>query len=286
MPPVSVIIPAFNRAQTIGRALRSVLAQDFTDFEIIVVDDASRDGLRAALATVSDRRLTVLSHAENRGAAAARNTGIKAASGQYVAFLDSDDEWSPAKLRTQLAVLKAAQSSALLSFTGFYLRRGGAQPPRPVIPEGGRNAFRIVLGGCRLSPGSTLMCRRALFAEIGHFDENLRRLEDWDWLLRQSRRLEIAVVPELLATVHATPGSAKREDVEAALRTISQRFGPSIRATGWINHRIFRSSILWERAAALFRSGDRAGALRHAARSLALNPRRVLDLLRRDLLSR
>src|SRR5216683_1160872 len=93
MPRVSIILPVYNRAATVGVAVASVVAQTEQDWELIVVDDGSRDDLSGAMAAVSDRRIRVLRHERNRGAAAARNTGIKAACAPFIAFIDSDDEW-------------------------------------------------------------------------------------------------------------------------------------------------------------------------------------------------
>src|ERR1700677_5167969 len=108
MPEVTVVIPTHDRAETIMRAVGSVLSQTHSDFELLVIDDGSNDTTPALMAQVADPRLRLLQHTHNRGAAAARNTGIEAACGRFVAFLDSDDEWSPLKLELQLAELKAA----------------------------------------------------------------------------------------------------------------------------------------------------------------------------------
>src|SRR3954471_13927034 len=97
-PRVSVVIPAHNRAATLGRAVESVLSQTRQDFEIAIVDDASTDGTVAAIAAMHDDRIRLIRHDRNRGACAARNTGIRAGSAPFVAFLDSDDEWLPHKL--------------------------------------------------------------------------------------------------------------------------------------------------------------------------------------------
>ena len=96
----------FNRAAPVRRAIESVLAQTCQDFEIIVVDDGSTDGTAAAVETFADRRITLIRHEQNRGGSAARNTGIRASSAAYVAFLDSDDEWLPTKLERQLEVFE------------------------------------------------------------------------------------------------------------------------------------------------------------------------------------
>ena len=101
-PVVSVIIPTYNRAHLIGRAIRSVLDQTYQDWELIVVDDASTDDIPGIVKGFTDGRVKYIRHDENKGAAAARNTGIQAARGAYIAFLDSDDEWLPEKLERQV----------------------------------------------------------------------------------------------------------------------------------------------------------------------------------------
>ena len=102
LPKVSVVIPTHDRAHLVGRAIRSVLAQTFQDFEIIVVDDCSVDNTKEVVQSLADSRIRYLRHEINRGGSAARNTGIGAARGEWIAFLDSDDEWLPKKLEKQL----------------------------------------------------------------------------------------------------------------------------------------------------------------------------------------
>src|SRR5215469_10447854 len=105
---ISVIIPLYNRRDEIGRAIASALGQSRAPDEVIVVDDASRDGSAETVAALGDNRIRLMRHERNRGAAAARNTGIAAAQGDWIALLDSDDEWEPEKLAQQVEMLCAA----------------------------------------------------------------------------------------------------------------------------------------------------------------------------------
>ena len=105
MTQISVIIPTYNRVNLLNRAINSVLRQTFSDFEVIVVDDSSEDDTKAVVETLKDPRIRYICHDENRGAAAARNTGIRVSRGEHIAFLDSDDEWLSKKLELQIDAL-------------------------------------------------------------------------------------------------------------------------------------------------------------------------------------
>jgi glycosyltransferase involved in cell wall biosynthesis len=276
VPRVSVVIPLYNRAHTIERALGSVARQSFGDFEIVVVDDASRDGGAEKIAGF-DPRLRILRHPANRGAAAARNTGIKAAQGDYVAFLDSDDEWLPEKLGTQMGVLdRGRHDAAVTAFILIDERSGRREVVRAPFRGDPR---RSLLLGCAVSPGSTLIGRRDYFLDGRLFDEQLRRLEDWDWLLAYVRERDLALIDEPLAIIHGN-AAAHGADVLAALKAIEERHGRAIEALGSGSGRIFRSTLLLERAAAAYRGQDRSAATAMLARSLLLHPFRGDLLLR------
>jgi len=226
-PAVSVIIPAYNRALSIGRALDSVLAQGFADFEVIVVDDGSTDGTVALCDARTDPRLRILRHGCNRGAAAARNTGIAAALGVWCALLDSDDTWFPEKLERQLAFLRMHGGRYRACCTGYRILDGrGARDYLPAPVE-----RRRLLLGCDLSPGSTLLAERAVFAEVGLFDEDLPRYEDWDWLLRYDRAHELAVLPLPLAVIHFSPRRCAAA-IESSAKGFLERHGAELRTLG------------------------------------------------------
>lgn len=271
-PLVSVVIPAYNRAHLIGRAISSVLAQSHQRFEIIVVDDGSNDDLAAALAAVADRRLHCIAHPRNRGAAAARNTGVAEAIGEFVAFLDSDDTWYPEKLAYQVAAMRAQPADVAGHVCAYDCIKAGYSP-RQIAPNWLAQPFRrAVLFGCTCGPGTTLLCRRSVFAEIGPLDEELRRLEDWDWLLRLAEKgYRLLASPRALARVEVGSGAA-RLDVEAALNRIGTRHLEAAARDGAAARRIFAASLHLETAAAAF--GDRAyaSAVGEIVRGLARYP--------------
>lgn len=235
-PSVSVIIPTYNREQTLGRAIQSVLNQTFQDFEIIVVDDGSTDGTRAIVEGFCDARIRYLRHEQNRGAATARNTGIRAARGAYLAFLDSDDEWLPEKLSEQIALLKDPSADWGLSCSGFFLVVHGSE--QEYIHPRASSWFKRLHWTCDLSPGTTLVVRRECLAEVGPLDEAFPRFEEWDWLLRLSKRYKLAVVKKPLARVYR--GQLPKADVvEVSTHRFLSKHDEDFRAFGWYyRHRV------------------------------------------------
>ncbi|HUP91362.1 MAG TPA: glycosyltransferase family 2 protein [Solimonas sp.] len=208
-PWVSVILPTFNRAGTLPRALASVLAQSVGELELIVVDDGSTDGTAQLMAGIRDPRVRYVPRERNGGPAATRNSGIELARGEFVAFQDSDDEWLPLKLEKQLAALEAAGPQVGLALCGqlrwdtrelVYLpghaRRGA---------RSGRLRQEILRNNFALTP--SWLVRRAVFGQIGAFDETLPMLEDWEWLIRYTERGAAVLVDEPLMMVWESPDS-------------------------------------------------------------------------------
>lgn len=271
----------FNRAATVARAIASVLAQTIADWELIVVDDGSEEALAPSLATFADERVRVLRHDRNRGAAAARNTGIEAARAPLVAFIDSDDEWLPRKLERQLAVMERVPASLGALCTAFRLRRTRTGYAEDRYPRARGTWAATLLDGCFVSPGSTLLARRECFEAIGFFDEALGRFEDWDWLLRLVEHYAFDCVPEVLAVVHV--GDAPRTaTVATAASTLEMRQSARIRAmAGERGLRHFRASLALERANAAMLAGNSAAATAAIAEAMVLSPGRVLRFLGR-----
>jgi glycosyltransferase involved in cell wall biosynthesis len=202
MDLVTVVIPAYNRASSIARAIASALAQTVQPFEIIVVDDASTDetcNVVAALAA-RDARIRLLSESVNRGGAAARNAGLDAARTGFVAFLDSDDEWLPQHLERRLAWLQAEPKLALV-FGSFYVDDGRTRRPQHCHPLRGDPLEYLysARGGFRTS---TFAGRRAELLKV-RFDDRLRKHQDWDLILNLVERFGIAADSELTVVLHA-----------------------------------------------------------------------------------
>jgi glycosyltransferase involved in cell wall biosynthesis len=206
-PSVSVVIPTHNRRELVLRTLRSVLAQEELEFEVVVIDDGSSDGTADAIRILGDRRVHVHRNEQPLRVAAARNMGARAAAGRWIALLDDDDLWSPRKLALQLAAAESVGSSWVYSGAVEIDERGvllGGEPPPP--PE----ELLTKLRGRNLMPAgcSNVMVRTALFHDVGGFDTSLRHLADWDFWLRLAACGPPACVPLPLVAYRIHAGQA------------------------------------------------------------------------------
>ncbi|HKI97600.1 MAG TPA: glycosyltransferase family 2 protein [bacterium] len=202
---VSVIIPTFNRAHTIGRAIASALAQTQPVAEILVIDDASTDDLAGALAPFGSA-VRCIRHDVNQGAPAARNTGLREAACDWVAFLDSDDAWLPHKLERQRAFMVQYDLDA--SSTNCRFVWPGADQSEPADrPYGAPMGLDAFVWGCFISPGTNLVARKQCMLDIGGYDTRYPRYEDWDLLIRLawSGSVRFGYCHEVLAEIHRGP---------------------------------------------------------------------------------
>jgi hypothetical protein len=207
MPEVSVIIPCYNHALYLPFAIESVLAQSFTEWEAILVDDGSTDDTRAVAAGFTDPRIRYV-YQENRGLPTARNTGIHAAQGRYLAFLDADDEWEPTFLWVCQDALAAMDTSVAVVTLTRYIDEDGAVLPRSggAVLQSDQFRDRLLEGG--FFPVHAVLVRADAVRQVGLFDETLTSLEDWDlWLRITSSGGLMACIPQPLARYRQTPGS-------------------------------------------------------------------------------
>lgn len=267
---ISVVIPTYNRAHCIMRALESVFAQSLAPGEIIVVDDASRDDTAAVLAPHAGR-IRVIRHETNAGASAARNTGIAAAQGTWVAFLDSDDVWRPDKLARQLAFMAAHGINVCC--TNYNLIWPDGQVERAYRPYPPRMGIGHYVWGCFTGPGSTLIARRDLMTAIGGYDPRYPRYEDWDLFLRLADHPDVVLgfLNDYLADVRRdSKANAALVDkgldlmVDDHVERLSQRPG----ALG----RSFRAAIAFARSSNEISHGRYLPAVWHLVESFALAP--------------
>ena len=196
MAAVSVVIPTFNRAQKVVRAISSVLSQTFTDVEIIVVDDGSTDGTKKEVAQFDDL-VTYVAHSSNLGVSAARNTGIKGSGAPLIAFLDSDDHWLPEKLAVQVCFFDEHPEAVACQTEELWIRNGRRVNPMKKHLKPSGDIFEPSLKLCLVSP-SAVMLKRSFLDEVGFFDEDLPVCEDYDLWLRISCRYPIHLIKEAL----------------------------------------------------------------------------------------
>ena len=192
---VSVVIPAYNRKPLLRRALLSVSAQTRPADEVWVVDDGSTDGTEAMVA--AEFPAVEYVYQENRGVSAARNRGIEAASGEWIALLDSDDEWTPEKLERQLSAIDSEPSYKVCHCDEIWVRNGVRVNPRQRHRKSGGWIFRRCLPLCAISP-SAVVIHRSVFESVGLFDETMPACEDYDLWLRVCSRMPVLYVDEPL----------------------------------------------------------------------------------------
>jgi glycosyltransferase involved in cell wall biosynthesis len=210
---VTVIVPFLNRAGTLPRCIASIRAQTFGDWELIAVDDGSTDDSVAVIEAIADPRIRIIRHERNRGAGAARNTGLRAATGELIAFLDSDDEWLPQKLERQIPAIES--SGAGLVLCGFEEITDGVAEIH--LPPGDADWKTRLHWICGVRGGTTPLFRRSCLERVGFMDEEIFPLEDWDWLLRFAQAFPFAVVPEVLARAYS--GGARNPELVAKYTT-------------------------------------------------------------------
>jgi len=191
MSSISVVIPTHDRADLLPRALRSVLAQTLPPLEIIVVDDGSSDPTQQLMEQQFPRVRYL--YQSNQGVSSARNRGIEAAQGDWIALLDSDDEWLPQKLQLQMQVLQARPGIRLCHTEEIWIRNGRRVNAMSKHAKGGGHIFRQCLPRCVISPSAALI-HRTLLNEAGLFDEALPACEDYDLWLRLCAREPVSFI--------------------------------------------------------------------------------------------
>jgi len=268
MPPiVSVIIPAYNRSSTIARSVESALAQTFQALEVIVVDDGSSDATRDTVQSIPDERLKLICHATNRGAAAARNTGMRISEAKYIAWLDSDDEWFSEKLQTQLDALQYAAPDVKACYSAHERIEQGRM--RIHLPR--QNDRKKLFLGCDLGPGTTLLFERTVLEEVGYLDESLGRYEDWDWLLRYCSRYRLVGVQKPLARVHYTPRRSA-DILGASAHIFVSKYSSELRQYGWLYRRLVISRRWMEVASYYAQEHNVKMVIKYVTKAVLLYP--------------
>jgi glycosyltransferase involved in cell wall biosynthesis len=219
MPFISVIIPTYNRRELVCRAIDSVVNQTYTDWELIIVDDASEDGTcDFADGVQRDPRIHVIRLPLHRGVSAARNIGVAHGSGTWLCFLDSDDAWHRDKLRKQVAWLDGHREFRIVQTQEIWIRKGVRVNPPATHAKIHGFQFRENLERCMITP-SSVMIEKSLFLECGGFNEALPACEDYDLWLRITSAFPVGLIDEPLLTRHGG-----RSDQLSAAVPILDRF--------------------------------------------------------------
>jgi glycosyltransferase involved in cell wall biosynthesis len=283
-PAVSVVLPTFNRLRFLQLAVDSVFAQTFTDWELVIADDGSDEPTRAYLVAIHDPpRVRVLFCAHTGIPAKVRNAALGEATGTYVAFLDSDDLWSPRKLELQLKTLRS-RPRCRWSYTAFVQ----IDSENAVLPEESRRKWEpnegavfetIVRGKVSLRAPSLVMAERELVSQVGRFDEKLNSAEDMDLWARLARRSELALVNEPLARIRVHEDNYSSQDVSAglagwgcALKKLEDSSEPRLRPL--VRRERVRMAVGLARAHAVMRS--RSNVLRTVCRTFPFSWRYML----------
>ena len=186
---ISVIIPTYNRKKTLARAIQSVINQSLSSFEILIIDDGSNDGSEEWVKENFQNIKYI--YQNNRGVSSARNIGIENANGDWVAFLDSDDEWLPNKLHEQVKAIDSNPEVKFFHTNEIWIRNGVRVNQMKKHKKYGGYIFEKCLDICRVSPSSVLI-QKEVFDNIGVFDESLRVCEDYDLWLRITSKYPVA----------------------------------------------------------------------------------------------
>lgn len=269
-PNVSVIIPTCNRAEMVRRAIESVRAQTWQgDMEIIVVSDGSTDNTEETVASFDDSRIRFFKHKTSRGASAARNAGLRASRGKYIAFLDDDDEWTRDKLEVQMPVIEKSDPRIGLVYAWMECKENGE---RLYVhsPELRGDVFEQMLDGQVVGGCPTVIIKREVLDLVPGFDEELRRGNDGDFYRRISEHYHVDYVPKVLAHVHFGHADRisidNRRNLEAVIFALEKRLGQFQGA--YVKYPERKVSVLIQIMTSCLKTGHLLKAIRYSWQAL------------------
>lgn len=269
-PLVSVVIPAYNRATLIGETLESVYGQTYEPLEVIVVDDGSSDSLEAALSPYIPRGLRLIRHEVNKGAPAARNTGIAAARGEFVAFLDSDDLWEPEKTARQVEKMLASTLDTALVYSGIRKIDQDGRFLGFKTPAKKGEIYLDLLAENWIGSTSTALVRASALAHVGGFDTTLRSRQDLDLWLRLARefRIDFVDAPLVIYRVHTDRISSNVDSRIQGYESLLSKYRADIES-----HSAIHADYLYQIGFFYRRKGELSTACALFKQSLALRIR-------------
>lgn len=276
-PRVSVVIPSYDRPDLVGEAVQSVDRQTVNDIEVIVVDDHSPTPVEEHLDTSRFETVTVRCHRHerNRGANAARNTGISKANGEFVGFLDDDDVWKPTFVERQLETFRQANDAVGVAYTGLEVVDDEGVIIGTFRPRVSGDVTKRLLCGDRIGSFSRLLVRRSVIESAGTPDERYPSWQDMEWLLRLSEHCAFAATDGLLVRRRVdheqiSDDFAEKRDVTYPLLLSEYR---SLAAEyGWLTERRFMAATSATLASAAVQNEQYEGGRRYALIALAAYP--------------
>lgn len=284
-PLVSVVIPNYNYARYLRQAIDSALAQTYPRVEVIVVDDGSRDDSVSVVEGYQQRAR--LLRQQNCGVANARNRGAQASGGEYLAFLDADDYWLPEKLERQMALFEQDPELGLAhcGVEEFSDQQGALRQRREGMEGWVAHDLALFERAVILGGGSGLLVPRALFEEVGGFDERLSTSADWELFYRLAARRRVGFTPEVLvkyrmhnSNMHANIGVMERDMLFAFGKIFAPQTGKQGSELAHLRRRCY-SNLHMTLAGSYFQAGQYLKFARHAAQSLWLSPSKATRLL-------
>jgi glycosyltransferase involved in cell wall biosynthesis len=206
MPQISVVIPVYNGEKTIEETIGTVLAQTFTDFELIIINDGSQDKTKEIVEQIIDPRIKLYSYA-NGGLAASRNRGITKAEGEYISFIDADDLWTKDKLASQYAALQAHPQAAVAYSGTDWIDESSNFIRQASPPSASGNIYGVLLLSNIVGSGSNALIKQEALLMVGNFDESLKASEDWDLFIRLAAKYEFIRVDSSQILYRQSPNS-------------------------------------------------------------------------------
>ena len=271
-PLVSVVIPTHDRDNLLPRAIRSALNQTYSNIEIIVVSDGSTDNTDSIMKKIvsEESRVRYISYYPGKGGNYARNTGIKAAKGDYVAFLDDDDEWHPDKIQKQIDIV-AADSSIGLVCCGINSITEGVDYVTEYIPPAEYDSSKLILKKNCIGSTTTVMVQKDIFNKSGLFDEELGALQDYDLWIRICRYTHVGVVKEPCVEYYNYKSSNQvsqfTDKYEKAVKRITAKYRKSVKE---LSNSDKKERYIWMQlllAKKCIRNGDPKGARKYVRKS-------------------
>jgi glycosyltransferase involved in cell wall biosynthesis len=277
-PLISVVIPTYNRATLLSRAIRSVLAQSLQQFELLIVDDNSPDDTAAAVNAFGDERIRYIRHDRNRGSSGARNSGIRNARTEYVAFLDDDDEYLPHTLSETYEAFQRLPESVGYVIGGICVVKDSAQGEEvlgehfpPACNFAGREQnYLAFLRQIPFATSNGVTFRRSAFDTAGFFDEQLRAAVDRDIFIRFARYFDYFTIRKILVRVHKHVG-AQLTDLSpkrvVAYEMIAEKHKEALR-----RHPKYYGDVLFTIGLKYYRCGEKVKGRRAFGQSIAKSP--------------